>query len=177
MLVRGSVAFNTPERMQFGESRTIALLASPKLEVAALSEELRQRIGGTDPIEVEQLQVAPLMEAELRGGGGFEVTPVTPTRQPVSRAAPTEWRWNVRATEPGPQTLYLTLNAILTVDGERFSRSVNVLNRTIEVEITAVQRATMFLEANWQWLAGTVVIPLAVWWWTSRKTGKRKRGR
>jgi hypothetical protein len=174
-LVKGSIAFNTPDRMQFRESRTIALLASPRLEVAALGEELRERIGGNDPIAVEALQIAPLMEAQLEGAPGFEVTPLTPVRQPVSRAAPTEWRWNVRANEAGRQTLHLTLNAIVTVDGERFPRSLNVLNREIEVDITALQRAGMFVEANWQWLAGTIVIPLLLFWWTNRKGRGAKR--
>jgi hypothetical protein len=174
-LVKGSIAFNTPDRMQFRESRTIALLASPRLEVAALGEELRERIGGDDPIAVEALQIAPLMEAQLEGAPGFEVTPLTPVRQPVSRAAPTEWRWTVRANEAGRQTLHLTINAIVTVDGERFPRSLNVLNREIEVDITASQRAGMFVEANWQWLAGTIVIPLLLFWWTNRKGRGGKR--
>ena len=174
-LVSGNVAFNTPQRMQFRESRTIALIASPKLDATALSEELRQRIGGDDPIAVEALQIAPLMEAQLAGAPAFEVAPLTPTRQPVSRAAPTEWRWNVTANETGTQTLHLTINAIVTVDGERFPRSLNVLDRDIEVEITTMQLVGMFVGENWQWLAGTIVIPLALWLWTNRKGSTRKR--
>jgi hypothetical protein len=176
-LVSGNVAFNTPERMQFRESRTIALIASPKLDAAALSGELRERIGGDDPIAVEALQIAPLMEAELEGAPAFEVTPLTPIRQPVSRAAPTEWRWNVTANQTGKQTLHLTINAIVTVDGERFPRSLNVLDRDIEVEITALQRATLFVERNWQWLAGTLILPFGAWLWANRKNQRRPRRR
>jgi hypothetical protein len=174
-LVSGNIAFNTPERMQFRESRTIALIASPKLDAAALAGELRERIGGDDPIAAEALQIAPLMEVRLEGAPAFEVVPLTPPRQPVSRAAPTEWRWNVTANETGKQTLHLTINAIVTVDGERFPRSLNVLDRDIEVDITAMQRLGMFVGNNWQWLAGTIVIPLALWLWTNRKGTQRKR--
>ena len=173
-LVSGNVAFNTPERMRFHESRTITLIASPAMNEESLGEELRERIGGRDPISVEALQIAPLMEARLDGAPAFEVVLLTPGRQPVGRAAPTEWRWSVRADEAGTQTLHLTMNAIVTVDGERFPRSLNVLDRTIEVEITAVQQLGMFVESNWQWVAGTIVIPLGVWWWTNRKKRRRR---
>jgi hypothetical protein len=115
------------------------------------------------------------MEAQLEGAPAFDVRPVTPTRQPVSRVAPTEWRWNVRANETGRHTLHLTLNAVVTVDGERFARVVNVLERGIEVEITPGQRVGLFLEANWQWLAGTIVLPLAAWWWTNHRRRREQR--
>jgi hypothetical protein len=173
-LVTGHVAFNTPERMRFRESRSLALIASPKLDAATLSGELRERIGGNDPIAVEALQIAPLMEAQLEGAPAFAVTPLTPTRQPVSRSAPTEWRWNVRANEAGKQTLHLTINAVVMMEGERFPRSLDVLTREIEVEITALGRVGLFVQGNWQWLAGTVVIPVAVWLWTNRARSQRK---
>jgi hypothetical protein len=173
-LVSGNVAFNTPEQMRFRESRTITLIASPTMNEASLGEELRKRLGGGDSISVEALQVAPLMEARLDGAPAFEVIPLTAGRQPVGRAAPTEWRWNVRANEAGTQTLHLSIDAIVTVDGERFPRSLNVLDRKIEVEITAVQQLGMFIESNWQWVAGTIVIPLGVWWWTNRKNRRRR---
>jgi len=173
-LVVGRVAFNTPERMQFGESRTIALIASPALDAATLSTELRDRIGGTDQIAVEMLQIAPLMEAQLEGAPAFEITALTPTRQPVSRASPTEWRWAVRAAQTGTHTLHLTINAIIIVAGERYPRSLDVLNRDIEVDITVVQRVGMFVDNNWQWLLGTVVIPLGIWLWSQGRQQTRK---
>ena len=173
-LVVGRVAFNTPERMQFGESRTIALIASPELDATTLSTELRDRIGGVDPIAVEMLQIAPLMEAQLEGAPAFEITALTPTRQPVSRTSPTEWRWAVRAAQTGTHTLHLIINAIIVVAGERYPRSLDVLNRDIEVDITAVQRVGMFVENNWQWLLGTVVFPLGIWLWSHRRKQTRK---
>jgi hypothetical protein len=173
-LVVGRVAFNTPDRMQFGESRTIALIASPELDATTLSTELRDRIGGADPIAIEELQIAPLMEAQLEGAPAFEIAALTPTRQPVSRASPTEWRWTVRAAQTGTHTLHLTINAIIIVAGERYPRSLDVLNRDIEVDITAAQRVAMFVENNWQWLLGTVVFPLGIWLWSHGRKQTRK---
>ena len=174
-LVQGRIAFNTPERMRYGETRSIALVASPSMDADTLSTELRSRIGGADPIEIATLQIAPLMEARLEGAPAFEITALTPVQQPVSRSAPTEWRWTVRAAQTGRHQLHLTINAIITVAGERYPRSLDVLNRDIEVEITAGQRIGMFLGANWQWLLGTVIIPLAVWLWSQRRKQPRRR--
>lgn len=174
-LVSGNVALNTPERMWFRESRIIALIASPELDAAMLAKQLRDRIGGDDLIAVEALQIAPLMEANLTGAPAFEVVAVTPNRQVVSRSATTEWRWRVRANEAGKHTLHLAINAVVSVDGERFPRSLSVLNRDIEVEIAMVQQVGLFVQGNWQWLAGTIIIPVAVWLWTSRGSTKRKR--
>jgi hypothetical protein len=168
-LVVGRVAFNTPERMQLGESRAIALIASPSLDATTLSTELRDRIGGVDPIAVEMLDIAPLMDVQLEGAPAFEITALTPARQPVSRASPTEWRWVVRAAQTGTHTLHLTINAIIIVAGERYPRSLDVLNRDIEVDITATQRVGMFVENNWQWLLGSVVFPLGIWLWSQRR--------
>ena len=176
-LVQGRIAFNTPERMQYGDSRAVALVASPAMDADTLSAELRRRIGSADPIEIATLQIAPLMEARLEGAPAFEITALTPVQQPVSRSAPTEWRWTVRAAQTGRHQLHLTINAILTVAGERYPRSLDVLNRDIEVEITAGQRIGLFLGANWQWLLGTVAIPLAVWLWSQRRKQTRTRRR
>jgi hypothetical protein len=174
-LVQGRIAFNTPERMRYGETRSFALVASPSMDADTLSTDLRSRIGGADPIEIATLQIAPLMEARLEGAPAFEITALTPVQQPVSRSAPTEWRWTVRAAQTGRHQLHLTINAIITVAGERYPRSLDVLNRDIEVEITAGQRIGMFLGANWQWLLGTVIIPLTVWLWSQRRKQPRRR--
>jgi len=174
-LVQGRIAFNTPERMAYSDTRSIALVASPAMDADTLSAELRNRIGRADPVEVATLQIAPLMEARLEGAPAFDVTALTPAQQPVSRSAPTEWRWTVRAAQTGRHQLHLTINAIITLAGERYPRSLDVLNRDIDVEITAGQRIAMFLGTNWQWLAGTVLIPLAVWLWSQRRKQPRRR--
>jgi hypothetical protein len=176
-LVTGHVAFNTPDAMRFGETRTLALVASPELDPSTLSKELRTRIGGNDAIAVDTLQIAPVMEAQLEGASAFAITPLTPLRQPVSRATPTEWRWSVRANETGTHALHLTINAVITVAGEAYPRSIDVFDRTIRVDISSSQRIAMFFENNWQWLLGTIAIPLAVWFWSQRKKEKKPRKR
>lgn len=167
-LVQGRIAFNAPERMRLNDSESVALVASPAMDADALSAALRNRIGGAERIEVATLQIAPLMEARLEGAPAFTITALTPVQQPVSRSAPTEWRWTATAVQTGRHQLHLTINAVITLGGERFPRSLDVLNRDIDVQITARQRLGIFFGTNWQWLLGTILIPLAVWFWNQR---------
>jgi hypothetical protein len=50
--------------------------------------------------------------------------------------------------ETGKQSLNLTISAVVTVGNENFPRSLNVLNRDIDVYITAPQRVSLFLSGN-----------------------------
>jgi hypothetical protein len=156
------------------ENRTIALVASPTMEAAKLADKVADLVGNRDDISIEKLEIGPLMEAQLKGSA-FEISTLTPVRQPVSGTASTTWEWNIRPNQTGTQTLHLTIDAIVTIAGERLPRSVSVFNRNIDVDVTAGQRIGMFIAGNWQWLTGTVLIPLAVWLWTFRRSSKRKR--
>jgi hypothetical protein len=171
-LMKGKVAFNTPERMGFQESRTLVLLASPQIEAEALTQELRGRLGASDDVQVSSVAIAPVMEATLEGKPSFDVTALTPMRQPVGGESPTEWRWMVRANEEGKHALHLSMNAVIKVGGEQYPRSLKVFDRDIEVEITMVQRVNRFTSNNWQWELGTVGIPLGLWWWRRRNREK-----
>lgn len=174
-LVQGRIAFNTPERMRYHDSQSILLIASPSMDADTLSTELRNRIANADSLDIASLQIAPIMEARLQGAPAFEIAALTPVQQPVSRSAPTEWRWTVRAAQTGRHQLHLTIDAILTVGGERYPRSLHVLDRDIDVEVSAGQQISMFVGTNWQWLLGTIFIPLAVWLWSQRRKQTRKR--
>lgn len=84
-------------------------------------------------------------------------------------------RRNPQSEAAGPErlpvthSLHLTINAVVTVDGERFPRSLNVLNREIEVEITNTQRVVMFVSGNRQWLWTMLAFPIALWVWGKRR--------
>ena len=168
-LLAGTVAFSTPDRMRLSESRVLGLLISPTLTAEQLAIDLRNRLRGSDEIRSESLQLAPQMEAHIRGDA-FEIEQLTPVRQAVGKGTPTEWRWNITARKSGTHPLHLAISAVLIVEGDRVPRLINVLDRAIEVEITPWQRIQQFSASNWQFIIGTVLIPFGVWLWTRRKT-------
>jgi hypothetical protein len=162
--------------MRLGERRVLGLLISPTFTAEQLSAELRDRLRGSDEIRSEALQLAPQMEAHVRGGA-FEIDQLTPTRQAVGKGTPTEWRWNITARESGKHTLHLAISAVIIVEGDRVPRLINVLDRVIDVDVTSLQRIQQFSASNWQFIVGTVLIPFGVWLWTRRRSEATPRKR
>jgi hypothetical protein len=167
----GNLVFNAPDTMKFGEKRGIQLLLSPKLTVAELttmieeSGELRQR----------RIRISRVMEASL-SGSGFKIDPITAALQVVNPQGATEWRWEVTALETGMHKLYLTMNAILEVDGRELPHTIQTLHEVILVQVAWDQRVSAFVAENWKWLWTTIMVPLIGWLWERRKQrGKEKK--
>ncbi len=131
-LVEAGLAFNVPGRMQVGDVVGIHVVLSPSADreelVAAIEEEGRR--------EFHTIRVSKLMEAKLEGLG-FDITPKEPQTQPVSGEQPTEWRWQVKAKDTGLQALYLTLSAVIAVEGAERRRKIDTFKKEILVEVTA----------------------------------------
>jgi hypothetical protein len=67
--------------------------------------------------------------------------------------------------------LELTLTALVAIDGEQTRYAVRTFERTMEVTAVPVARGMKvkrFFESNWQWLATTLLIPLAAWGYRRR---------
>ncbi len=151
----GSMAYNAPETMSYGETREIELLLSPTETAEQLQSQLRQP---TDA-QSANLQVGNRMEAVLTGTG-FEIEALSPPLQAVTSTRPTRWRWRIAPTRYGPQQLNLSLLAHIDVAGDSAPLVVETKDAVIQVEITLVQQVSGFVEANWKWLWATFVFPV-----------------
>ena len=92
-------------------------------------------------------------------------------RQTSSRDI-TVWRWNVTAIRPHKQILHLTLSAILRMDGSDTEQMLTTFEKEIEVEVALFQHFGKFYDNNWQWLWGTILLPIIIWIWKLRKSKK-----
>ncbi len=145
-LGKGNIAFNTPESMAYGETKTIQLL----LDITKSGHELEQEIIEEGLRVHAEVRVSEQMEAHLTGDA-FEITPVTKSaRQPVSSREATEWRWDVRAKRFSSQRLHLSLDAIIEINGKELSRGIRVFDRDIKVRVTGLHSAVLLLQDNWQ---------------------------
>jgi hypothetical protein len=174
----GAVITEVPEAMNVGETRTVVLVLTPdvtkaedtekdlKKDLEKRSEQSpRKKLGSTTAIQTEKSQFSRFMEAKL-SGQGFEVKSITPERQPVTNNQNTEWKWEVKAAASGEQTLYLAANAIFEIDGQEKVRSINTYNKVIRVATVTVpftEKIGTFISAYWQWIVGTLIIPLLGW--------------
>lgn len=167
----GNIVFNTPDTMTFGETRGIQLLLSPTQTIAELEAQLQE----SGALRQRRIRISKVMEASL-SGKGFKIDPLTTTLQFVNPKGVTEWRWEVTALESGQRKLYLTMNAILEVDGKELPHTIQTLHEVIEVRITWQQHVSGFVAENWKWLWTAIVVPFVGWLWERRKQrGKAKK--
>lgn len=164
----GNIAFNVPTAMNMRDTASIQLM----LSLVTPTEELKKMIEAEGLKEGAHIQVSDRMEARL-SGSNFAITAVTPEVQAVSRQTTTGWKWDIKPLSEGKQYLHLTLSALISVDGTSTPRAIRTFDKIIEVEVTWQQKATQFLENNWQWLWAVILAPIAGWLWKKRKPSSR----
>ncbi len=151
------MTLTAPPSMQRDAAATITLVLDPSKTLADLMKQFdaNQTKGYT-------VRFADRMQATLTGDG-FAITPSGPSIQAVSEKVPTQWNWDIRAIKKGSQSLDVTLDALLMVDGSSTPRTVKTFVQTITVEVTTPQILSDFFKANWQWLWASILVPLAGW--------------
>jgi hypothetical protein len=169
---KANIAFNAPTALNRDATVMIHLLLGMNQGTGALYE----LVEGKGETKTAIVPVTQIMQAHL-SGPNFQVTPITPEEQPVSRHEKTEWKWNVRPTAVGEQALNLALNAVVTAGGNERKMTVRTFDHVILVEVTAGQQLTDFFSGNWQWLWAAFAVPIvgAVWQKKHKKTNVRRR--
>jgi hypothetical protein len=162
----GHVAFNAPQAINVEDTVLVQLVVSP----GASRTELRERIEGPGRVVDEAVQVANTMQARLTGEG-FRITAQTPERQLVSSGV-TEWAWEITPMAPGRHTLTLALDALVPLDGSVVPRTLRTFRKPIEVDVTAGQRVSSFVEAHGKWVWTTLLVPAFGWAAKRRKDRK-----
>jgi hypothetical protein len=156
----GNIAFNAPERMKLESSSTIQLVLSPTKSI----DELKKDVVAQGEKEGARIRISDLMEARL-SGSGFNISPITPETQAISWNEITEWKWDVVPNRAGRHNLYLTLTAIIDVEGSTMPRRIRTFDKTIDVEVSSWQTAFKFFQDNWEWAWTLIVFPVGYWIW------------
>ncbi len=167
-LESGNIAFTAPSSIQLEETGQVELLLSLSKTIQDLERELEQQ----ETVVGAKIKVSDHMEASL-SGAGFEIVPITPLRQAVSEKESTQWKWEVKAREPGRRRLHLSLNAVLSGEPSGRVRVLRTFDKDIEVTVTMRQRLGAFFTAHEfgsTLTAGIIVIALG---WISAKLFER----
>jgi hypothetical protein len=127
----GTLAFNTPGKMALDETTLVHLV----LSTTPQDSELAKQVRGPGQVVTAAAKFAPFVEARLVSDS-FGITPVTAARQPVSTVEPTEWRWQVSAKQLGVRNLYLSVYAVITLNGEKHERLLQTFERKLEVQVS-----------------------------------------
>jgi Putative Ig domain len=154
----GNIAFNAPSTMEVEEAQSVQLVLSLEQSIG----ELKSSIQALGEKEGARVSVSDRMQASLFGSA-FGIVAVTSEEQAITSRGITSWQWEVVPRKEGSHRLYLSLTALFEVNGKDTKRSVKTFERIIEVEVTPLRRARLFVSDNWQWLCATIVIPLGLW--------------
>lgn len=152
----GNLAFGAPDSMYVGEAQAVRFLVNPSAPVDSLRLQLAE-LGRT---EGAQVQLYPRMIARL-SGPNFDISAVSADTQAVTATGNTEWKWWIRAHEPGSHALDLTLNALVRVEGSTTPHEVRRFERKIKVRITMAQRAADWVDLKWFWKSVIAIFVLS----------------
>jgi len=174
--LKGRIAYNAPAAMQLDQTLDIQLLLSPSLG----EEELKQKIVEMGQIMEAEIQITPLMKADLKSDDpqafaiqAFHDSP----EQVVLTDAPTEWRWSLTAKKSGDRFVTLTLYRQVDYNGQFYWTMVETYKNSIHITVSPKQRWENF---DWKWLAGillTAILIPAMWRLIDRSNKKKKAAR
>lgn len=168
----GETAFDAPQAMSKGKPAKATLVLSLSMTAAQLMASFGPRTNG---VRMARARVSNAMEATLTGYG-FSIIAMTPETQAVSGEFPTTWSWEVVPTSSGTLSLHLALSAFVSGGAHQAPLVVRTLDREVTVKVSPGQAMAGFFKGNWQWLWGTILAPVAIWAWRSRKTRRQHKG-
>jgi len=119
-------------------------------------------------VVAKTIRISKIVEAKLVAAG-FDIVSLSSTRQAISQTEPTTWQWDLSGAPPGSHLLYLTINAVVTVDDVKVERTINTLDTSVVVEITNAQHLTTLIQEYWQWIWSTLLLPIIIWLWKRYK--------
>ena len=168
-----NVAFNTPDKARLSNE----FIVQAKLSTRLRPEELQVLIDEPGKRQVATLNVSDRMAATLSGGSAFDVSPSGPQEQWISESGTTEWNWQVTPKSAGEQSLILTFDALISLNGKEDRRTINTFKRRIVVDVGWPETAGEWLEMvkktgeNVSWIWATLLLPVGggIWAWIKRR--------
>jgi len=170
--------FNVPSPINIDDTAWIQLIASCRKPLKDLKEMFEYP--GEKKEGVIKKPASLDIEAHLSLAGtadgdesSVRIFSEKPERQSLASEATdytAEWKWRFQAGKPGTYKLELSLYAI--VDG--IPRPLPDKVEEITVKVSLLKRASQFWNDKWEFIIGTLLIPLGLGLWRLRK--KRKIG-
>jgi hypothetical protein len=172
--MRSSFAYNSPSRMNLGDTATIELLINPSTS----TEQLGKQITESGTVNTGTLDITPSMKAELiaQNPDAFVIRPIPEDPiQLISSTNTTNWEWFVTAKKGGPQALDLIIYRLVQYQGQGYWREVEAYKANINVNVTLAQHIE---SVDWKWIGGILIAALlipAFWRWVDQRKSKADR--
>ena len=141
------------------DTAVVQLVLSPSFS----SDELKARITEPGKKESASIPFSRRVEAHLTGSA-FKIAALgAEIPREVKPGRVCEWSWEVTPTQYGTQWLFLTIDAVVAIDGKDAAEYEQVFKKAIKVKVTVSQRVVRFVGNNWQWLWTVGLVPLGGW--------------
>lgn len=164
-----TIAFSVPEQTNISEPVVVQLL----IDLSKTEKELTEMLERTSNRFSANVAVSKVVIANLESTG-LNIKPITSIKQPLALSEPTEWLWSVEPESPGHYTLFLSISAVVKVDGDKETRQIKTFTKSLEVEITPKQWLKKWFDKNWQWAWSALLIPVVAFIFNRYNVKKRK---
>jgi hypothetical protein len=112
---------------------------------------------------IDTLPGSPISMTIQLTGPSFEIKPVTPERQGITGKQPGNWRWTIKALDPGPRILTVSYSAEVEISGQRVSKALR--SSSMNVMVNVVPAPTALLKQVAEQLSS--IVDNASWFWTT----------
>lgn len=146
--------------MNLDDSRTVKLV----IDLGKSRKELESDVAKLGTPVSDTMRVSETMTAHLVSDD-FTVTPISPETQDLVGNGSTTWLWEIKPKTWGKLGLKLTLDAELGPANAGRHRYLQTYDKDIEVHVWPVhwRRIQDFLVAYWQWVFGSLLVPILLW--------------
>jgi len=170
----GAIAYNIPDTMNVGIEYIVYLRISKKM-----SKNLTIGLGGdTNKLVIRDIRVGNTMEVKLietnASDESFKITELSSGIQNIEDDSTfTSWEWSIRPIKSG----FHKLKMIVVIKGGDFTKDIPVYEDDIYIQSSFYFIVKDFTSKNWQWLSGSIIIPLIIFFWKKRedKKGEKKK--
>lgn len=165
-----SMVFTLPFKANIDDEINAEFIIAPN---KTLDETKNLASDTSGQVVTEKIDVSRTVTARIVAPN-FKVSPEGDLRQALSLTEPTKWNWILTPTSEGAQTVQLRVVAHVMVDGERIERELETFKHELNIEVTPQQKITNFISEYLEFIVGTFVIPLVMWFFHLFKSRKKK---
>jgi hypothetical protein len=163
----GGILWNPPDKMRMARPERIEVRIGDA-DVAV--DKLREGLRGRGTPRIDTLEITPLMRVALTADPkDFSIQVLSTQDQLVRPGSVARWDFDVAAQRSGLHRLRLLASMRVKAEGKDEVVDLPSYESEVRVSVAPIHAVGKFCGKNWQWIAGTVAIPLLVW--AAKSTG------
>jgi hypothetical protein len=157
----GGILWNPPDKMRMARPERIEVRIGDA-DVAV--DKLREGLRGRGTPRIDTLEITPLMRVALTADPkDFSIQVLSTQDQLVRPRSVARWDFDVTAQRSGLHRLRLLASMRVKAESKDEVVDLPSYESEVRVSVAPIHAVGKFCGKNWQWIAGTVAIPLLVW--------------